>query len=110
MKIITCKFLPKNCAFSVFNRIWVKDPSWIDKYVVNHEVFHAAQQREMLWIPFYIIYIIEFLAKSVYYKSFSKGYLNISHEKEAYRNDYNLNYLKHRKHFAQFRKQEIFHD
>jgi len=93
MKIIQLKWLPDDCAFSVFNCIWVKDASWVDKYVVNHEAIHAAQQRELGWLPFYIIYIIEFLFKSLKYRSFGQGYMHICHEKEAYRNDHNLRYL-----------------
>jgi len=104
MPIVKCKFLPGGCAFSLFHRIWVKDPSWVSIYVINHEAIHAAQQREMLYLPFYIIYVIEFLAKSLYYRSFGKGYMSICHEREAYRNDRNLNYLKTRRHFAQFRR------
>lgn len=56
MKIITLRFLPPDSAWSLFGCICVKDPSWVDEYVVNHESIHAAQQREMLWIPFYVIY------------------------------------------------------
>lgn len=62
--------------------------------LINHEKIHLKQQLEMLIIPFYIWYLIE------YYK---KGYMNVSFEKEAYANDKNLNYLKKRSIFA-FRK------
>jgi hypothetical protein len=103
MKIITLRFLPPDSAWSLFGCICVKDPSWVDEYVVNHESIHAAQQREMLWIPFYVIYVIEFLAKSLWYRSFHRGYMSICHEREAYFNDHDLDYLNKRKHFAEFR-------
>ena len=59
--------------------------------LINHERIHLRQQLELLIIPFYIWYLIE------YYK---KGYMNVSFEKEAYANDKNLNYLKKRRIFA----------
>ena len=59
--------------------------------LINHERIHLRQQLEMLIIPFYIWYLIE------YYK---KGYYNVSFEKEAYDNDKNLNYLKNRRLFS----------
>lgn len=62
---------------------------------INHENIHGRQQLELLIIPFYIIYIIEWIFK---------GYRNISFEKEAYNNQYNLNYLKERKHYSMWRK------
>ena len=99
--------MPKDIAASIFNCILVRDPSWVDKYVVNHEAIHAAQQKEMLWIPFYIIYVIEFLAKTLWYRNINKAYMDISHEKEAYAHGADLQYLRTRKHFSQFRKKSI---
>jgi hypothetical protein len=59
--------------------------------LINHERIHLRQQIEMLIIPFYIWYLIE------YYR---KGYYNVSFEKEAYANDKNFNYLKKRRIFS----------
>lgn len=63
----------------------------IDDVLINHERIHLRQQLEMLVIPFYIWYLIEL---------YTKGYWNISFEKEAYSNDKNLLYLKKRRFFA----------
>lgn len=84
--------------------IWCGDKSWIDKYVINHENIHLRQQIEMLFIPFYLEYVIEWIYQSIKYRDTYKGYKNISHEREAYLNERNLNYLETRKPFAQFRK------
>lgn len=57
---------------------------------INHEKIHIAQQIELLIIGFYIWYFIEWIFK---------GYYQISFEKEAYKNESNLNYLAGRKNF-----------
>lgn len=65
--------------------------------LINHEKIHWNQQLEMLIIPFYIWYFIEWLIKLIFFKN---AYNNISFEREAYLNDKNYNYLKTRKHYA----------
>ena len=62
-------------------------------YALNHERIHEAQAREMLYIGFYIWYIIEWLVRLIQYRSFSKAYENITFEKEAYDNMYDLSYI-----------------
>jgi hypothetical protein len=82
------------CPFGIY----VKDVN--DIYVINHEEIHWKQQIEMLVIPFYFWYFIEFLIK---YITTDNGYRNISFEKEAYENDKDLNYLKNRKPYSWFK-------
>lgn len=64
--------------------------------LINHERIHLRQQLELLIVPFYIWYAIEFIIKRIKYKSWYLAYKNISFEREAYKNDNNLNYLKSR--------------
>lgn len=71
--------------------IFISSKTKVDDVLINHEKIHLRQQIEMLIIPFYICYLIE------YYK---KGYINVSFEKEAYSNDKDLTYLKKRSIFA----------
>ncbi|MBR5331729.1 MAG: hypothetical protein IKV32_00310 [Muribaculaceae bacterium] len=78
----------------------------MDKYVVNHELIHTAQQKELLWIPFYIAYIIEWLFKLIKYRNSHRAYMDISFEKEAYTHGHDLSYLSHRKHFAQWSRNQ----
>jgi hypothetical protein len=59
--------------------------------LLNHERIHLRQQIEMLVIPFHIWYLVEY---------FTRGYYSVSFEKEAYANDWNLDYLKTRKFFT----------
>lgn len=68
---------------------------------INHEKIHGAQQKELLLIFFYIIYIIEWLIRLFINKS--DAYKNISFEKESYKYEKDLDYLKTRKHFAMWR-------
>ncbi|HIP27041.1 MAG TPA: hypothetical protein EYG80_05245 [Flavobacteriaceae bacterium] len=99
--ILYSKFRFKNyIAITVFPFILINKNYKGNKALINHEKIHLKQQLELLIIPFYLWYIIEFLIKLIKYKSWHMAYLNISFEKEAYQNDYNLEYLKYRKWFA----------
>ncbi|WP_413974275.1 hypothetical protein [Hyunsoonleella sp. 2307UL5-6] len=70
------------------------------KTLINHEKIHLQQQLELLIIPFYVWYIIEFFIRLLYFKNWHIAYKTISFEREAYARDYDLNYLKHRKFWA----------
>jgi hypothetical protein len=63
----------------------------------NHEAIHTKQMKELLYVPFYILYILEWL-----YRLTQKGnaYKNISFEKEAYDNENDMDYLDKREHFS----------
>lgn len=71
-----------------------------DKLFINHEKIHLKQQLELLIIPFYLWYIIEYFIRLVVTRDKQKAYLNLSFEKEAYQNEHNLNYLKDRKYYS----------
>jgi hypothetical protein len=64
--------------------------------LINHEKIHLRQQLELLVIPFYVFYLIEFFIRLIQYKNWSLAYKNISFEREAYKNENDLNYLKSR--------------
>jgi len=66
---------------------------------LNHELIHAAQQKELLYIPFFIWYGIEWLVLFLKYRSWMLAYYHIRFEKEAYAHQGDLHYLKHRKHY-----------
>ena len=67
------------------------------KKTINHESIHFKQQEELLVIPFYILYVLEWLIKLLFYGK--KAYNNISFEREAYGNESNFDYLKERKRY-----------
>jgi hypothetical protein len=66
----------------------------LDKVFVNHEKIHLRQQLELLVLPFYVWYVMEFLIRWIMTKDKNVAYRNISFEKEAYTNEKDLNYLK----------------
>ncbi len=68
-----------------------------DAVLLNHEKIHLKQQLELLIIPFFMIYGFEFLIRLLQYKRWSLAYRNISFEREAYFQEAQLNYLKHRR-------------
>ena len=74
-----------------------------DAVVLNHEKIHIRQQLELLVLPFFIWYGLEFLLRWVQYKNNSLAYRNISFEREAYGNEKDLAYLKRRPFWSFFK-------
>ncbi len=68
----------------------------LNNIFINHERIHIRQQIELLIVPFYIWYFIEYLFRLIQYKDRRKAYYNISFEREAYTNEKNLNYIEKR--------------
>ncbi|MDC6464794.1 hypothetical protein PQZ39_00020 [bacterium] len=78
-----------------------KHANWnvLRKRIINHETIHFQQQLELLVIPFYIIYILEYVIKALIYFNIKKAYRNISFEREAFDNELDFDYLKNRKRY-----------
>ena len=68
-----------------------------DKVIMNHELIHHRQQLELLIIPFYVIYLLNYLINLLKYLNHYKAYRNIIFEREAYANEENLVYRTNRK-------------
>ena len=103
MEVIINKWLPIKGfrCINLFGILFVREEySELNKYTLNHEAIHTRQMKEMGYIPFYIIYVLEWL-----FRLCQRGdaYRNISFEREAYRHQYDLNYLEHRKFWAMWR-------
>tara|TARA_R100001530_G_scaffold136269_1_gene116132 strand:+ start:5058 stop:5438 length:381 start_codon:yes stop_codon:yes gene_type:complete len=64
--------------------------------ILRHESIHIKQQGELLVLPFYILYGVEWLIKFAIYRDAKKAYKNISFEREAYDNESVINYLENR--------------
>lgn len=98
MKIIRQNILPPKgfLAINLFGCLFCKPNAKITDVTINHEQIHTEQMKEMLYIPFYLLYGVEWLIKL-----FCKGnaYRNLSFEREAYDNQYNIDYIKTRKHY-----------
>ncbi|WP_316750452.1 hypothetical protein [Pedobacter gandavensis] len=65
--------------------------------LINHERIHLRQQLELLILPFYILYGLNYLLNLYRFKNHYLAYFNIRFEREAYANERNLSYLKQRK-------------
>ena len=104
MKIIYNNIIPFKgfLAINLFGILFVRGTeSDINERVLNHEKIHTAQMKELWYIPFYILYFLEWL-----YRLTQKGnaYRNISFEREAYENEMNFDYLANRRKWAMWRK------
>lgn len=99
MFIIVAKYLiPKGYSgMTVFPFVIVKYS--LDKrdiVFINHEKIHLRQQMELLIIPFFIWYGVEYIFRLYQCKNTYLAYKNISFEREAYANEMNLKYLDNR--------------
>ena len=102
MIFITKYLIPKGfVGITIFPFIFIKNRELKrNKVLINHEKIHLKQQLELLILFFYIFYFLEWLFKFLKYKNAYTAYLNISFEREAYKEEENLNYLKERKNWA----------
>lgn len=67
----------------------------------NHEQIHTAQYRELGYLFFLPIYIIEWLIKLCYYRFHAhRAYRAVSFEREAYLHEREKEYLAQRKHYS----------
>lgn len=88
-------------GLSLWPFIFLKEDSLkADEVLINHERIHLKQQRELLILPFYILYISEWLFRTVLYLDSYRAYQNISFEREAYTNEKDMQYLSKRRFFG----------
>lgn len=103
MKVIYNKIIPFKgfSAINIFGVLFArKEYEPLSARTIRHEAIHTAQMKELGYIGFYIIYLLEWLYRLVTTKN---AYRSISFEREAYANQTNKNYLKTRRAFAQWR-------
>ena len=103
MILIVAKYLiPKGYSgFAAFPFVFLKKAGYKENRIfLNHEKIHLRQQLELLIIPFFIWYSLEFLLRWYHYKDKNLAYRNLSFEREAYANESNLEYLETRKYFS----------
>lgn len=84
-------------GITIFSFVFLKSFALKEnKTIVNHEKIHLRQQMELLIFPFYVIYTIEFL-RLILYNCWRLVYKNLSFEREAYRSEHDMLYIKSRK-------------
>lgn len=100
MILITSAFLIRVLTFNRANAValWPfvivkrKEDS-LNTRLINHERIHIRQQLELFILPFYILYLSEYIYHRIKGNDHLQSYLHISFEKEAYQNDNNKDYL-----------------
>lgn len=108
MKLIYNKIVPTKgfAAINLFGVIFVRKGITLDQFCLNHERIHSRQMLEMLIIPFYVWYLVEWLIRLVCYRNAKKAYFNLLFEREAYLHQKNLAYLKERRFWAWIRERK----
>lgn len=109
MKVIFNNLIPFKgfIAINIFGILFVRREYryCLSSILYRHEKIHTAQMRELLFLPFYIIYFVEWIVRLFQHRfDLDKAYMAISFEKEAYANQDKESYLRRRKPFSQWRK------
>lgn len=99
MKIVLQNIIPIKgfSAMAIYPLIFIRKDWWekatpyYKKTTINHELIHFEQQKELLFIGFYLLYL---------YYWIKKGYRGNPFEKEAYAKAASGNYLIYREKFA----------
>ncbi len=104
LKIVYCSWFPMKGYLAITILRWmIVRKSYANKVspiVVNHENIHYAQERELWYAGFYLLYCLMFIWNFLKMWKWKKAYRAIPFEVEAYANERNLSYLKERKRFA----------
>lgn len=101
--IIIVKKLPA-AGMAIFPFILLKSAQLkSDPEIINHERIHLRQQLELLIIPFYMLYLINYLFNLIIYKKHQVAYRKIIFEQEAYRHEKDLKYLQKNSWFGWFK-------
>tara|TARA_R110000850_G_scaffold182360_1_gene307830 strand:+ start:92614 stop:92955 length:342 start_codon:yes stop_codon:yes gene_type:complete len=96
--VIPFLFSKRFAGIALWPFIVVKSKAYKEDAVfLNHERIHLRQQLELLVLPFYLWYGIEYLLRLLCLKNRYLAYRNISFELEAYNHEKDFNYLKTRK-------------
>lgn len=99
MKVVKNNLIPFKgfTAINLFGILFVRKDARINAVTLNHERIHTRQMREMLYLPFYIWYLAEWLIRLLLP---GNAYRNISFEREAYARQADLSYPDRRKPYS----------
>lgn len=68
--------------------------------IINHETIHFQQALELLVVPFYVLYVLNWFINLFFYWNFTKAYKNICFEREANKFEEDDDYLDKRKRYC----------
>lgn len=106
MKVIYNRQIPfkgYKCV-NLFGVLFVREGCTMTATDYNHEAIHTAQMKELLYVPFYLLYVLEWLWHLICLRDTKEAYRTISFEREAYAHEDDAGYLKTRKKFNQYKK------
>lgn len=87
-------------AITIWPFIFVRRSAWYSNDTDRHERIHGRQQLEMLLLLFYLWYGVEYIIRLAIMRDTKQAYRSISFEQEAYANERDEQYLKHRRPYA----------
>ncbi len=99
MKIVRTRHIPFGhfTAINLLGVLFVHPGVYLSQELINHERIHTRQMLELAVLPFYVLYVVEWLVRL---PMRGNAYRNISFEREAYSHQHQPDYLKHRRHYA----------
>ena len=105
MKVIYNRVIPFKgfTAINLFGLLFVRKNDdgtcpELSETTLRHEQIHTEQMKEMLFVPFYLWYFIEWLVRL--FTNTWHAYRSISFEQEAYGNEGDAEYLQTRKRYS----------
>lgn len=90
-------------AVTIWPFIFVRRSAWYSNDTDRHERIHGRQQLEMLLLLFYLWYGLEYIIRLCITRDHDRAYRSVSFEQEAYANERDEDYLKHRRLYAWLR-------
>lgn len=101
MRQIHNKFIPPKGykAITILNIIFIRKGCTMSAVDINHESIHWAQEKELLILGFYLLYVLEFFFRLIKIRCWHEAYQSISFERECYENEMDMNYTRERKRF-----------
>jgi hypothetical protein len=93
-------------CINLFGVLFVRNRANIDYGTINHERIHTEQMKDLLYIGFYLIYVLEWVYNCFKYGSTKTAYKMISFEVEAYEHENEIMYIDERKWCAQWRNNQ----
>ncbi len=87
-------------AINLFGVVFVRNEAKVDDTLINHELIHTKQMKELFYVGFYILYLF-FWLRLLFSFGFNsaRAYRHIPFEIEAYENEHDLTYLSKRQHY-----------
>lgn len=107
MKVIYNKVIPFKGfkCINLFGMLFVREGCTMRAEDYNHEAIHTAKMKELLYVSFYLLYVLEWLWHLARLRDTKAAYRAVSFEREAYAFQSDAGYLKTRKKFNQYKKQ-----